>query len=118
MTGPGIPAYVRWRIEETLNCLPAVKWDRFIDDPAGGIDVYGWIARDDGLWDFVVVNFDRAGEWTKVTTSSASHSASIYAALLGMAESVAAEHHSPCMRVDEHFPGVKRTTRNPRRTAA
>ncbi len=39
-----------------------VKWDRYaIREEQGGGFIFGWIERDDGFYDFIVVNFQLSG---------------------------------------------------------
>jgi len=84
----------------TMNALPFVRWDRAI--PGGGfMDVYGWIDRDDGRFDFVLLTFfdehppDAPPWWS---TSSARYSAEIATILGGSTDT-----HNDCQRIDDVF---------------
>ena len=90
----------RAELAQAMNKLPFVTWDRFTEDPDGDLDVYGWIARDDGRSDFVMLVFPRPfdPEYVGFSTSSAEYSKEIGRLLHG-GESV----HFDCQRVDEHF---------------
>jgi hypothetical protein len=88
-------------VVETLNKLPEVTWDRFAGDGVENVSVYGWLPRDDGRSDFVLVMIDKDGPWL-ISTSSAKHSAD-FSARLGMDS----DGHSGCRRVEDHFPGVR-----------
>lgn len=57
-----------------LNALPFVRWDRCVGDDEQV--VYGWIAREDGHADFVLIEFG-PGEDVGFTTSSALYSREI-----------------------------------------
>lgn len=85
---------------ETMNSLPFVKWDRFVEIPDGDVDVYGWIPRDDGRADFVHLTFPTPIEpgYVGYTTSSAKFSAEIARILFGSDEG-----HVDCERVDGYF---------------
>lgn len=87
-----------------LNRLPFVRWDRLTDwrTPSrdhAGVTVFGWIARDDGRSDFVLMEFfswnhDPPG----FSTSSAERSAEIAELLYGPGGD-----HFPCQRVEHVF---------------
>jgi hypothetical protein len=83
------PDFVRWCAEQ-MNKLPFVRWDRCVMRPGGGV-AYGWIDRDDGRCDFVVIYL---GERFGFCTSSAKHSREISLLLLGTDEG-----HRDCERV-------------------
>lgn len=89
-------------VERTLNLLPEVTWDRWygeLDEMA----IFGWIARDDGKSDFVLLRFS-SGECWMFETSSARYSAE-FAIRLGFCKS--AHEHKHCKRVEGFFTGVK-----------
>jgi hypothetical protein len=86
-------------IEETLNLFPEVKWDRWAGCPEAIISVFGWIARDDGKHDFLLL-WMYEGQAVGMYTSSASYSKE-FAARLGMQE------HNDYKRVEDGFPGVQ-----------
>jgi hypothetical protein len=86
-------------IEQTLNKLPEVTWDRW----AGDMDacmIYGWIPRDDGRSDFVVLRF-KGGECFNFVTSSHRFSAEFARRLLFQITD-----HNPCKRVEDFWPKV------------
>lgn len=89
---------------EILNRLPMVRWDRCVRLPDGAVTVYGWIARDDGRSDFVLVAFlwpdDPLNYYA--WTSSVEHDDAISAALFGDEDCV----HTPCERVGDVFGGL------------
>jgi hypothetical protein len=87
------------RIAETLNLLPEVRWDRYLENHEGGWDCYGWIDRPDGRSDFALIRFDVIGLWLEFWTSSAEHSRSIFERL----NNSSAEDHNDCVRIDETF---------------
>lgn len=93
------------KIEQTLNLLPEVHWDRWTGelDAELGIGVFGWVARQDGKSDFVYLRVDKDGAWM-VGTSSAEHSAE-FARRLKF--DTGGEGHKPCKRVEDYFPNVK-----------
>lgn len=80
-------------IESVLNSFPEVTWDRW-----AGTSVFGWIPREDGRSDFVVVRIED-GRLTSVLTSSATCS-EIFSKRLSLS-------HSDCRRVEHDFPNVK-----------
>lgn len=80
-----------------LNSLPYVRWDRCIRHDDGTV-AYGWISRDDGRDDFVVLKFDASGELEEFTSSSARYSRQLYATLIGDDEG-----HTECERITEVF---------------
>ena len=95
---------------ERMNRLPEVEWDRCVlhPDTDAGV-VYGWIGRNDGCRDFVVLEFiwgettgldDSKLTWFSVglTTSSAQHSAS-----MGERFGAASGTHRDCERVEHVF---------------
>lgn len=85
----------------TLNGLPEVEWDRCTRG-GGELTVFGWIGRDDGRSDFVVMVFDEDGlSW--FTTSSALLSSEFSRRLLGEDAP-----HMPCERVEDVFGDLVR----------
>lgn len=93
------------QIAEKLNLFPEVEWDRMAgaDDWTWG-GAFGWIKRDDGLHDFLVVNWNDDGDggtyWWN-TTSSSRYSRDFAERLRGE------DHgHRDCQRV-EHVLGDK-----------
>jgi hypothetical protein len=82
-------------IASAMNLLPEVLWDRCTGDDVSGC-VYGWIARDDGRSDFVLLRWSEEGFGH--TTSSAERSASISKRLFGSSAG-----HRPCRRVEEVY---------------
>lgn len=96
-------AHERTWVADTMNRLPYVRWDRLAtarrEDGLLDAAVYGWIERDDGPPDFVVLLFEGAAVGS--VTSSAKHSEEIDATLHGNADG-----HVPCQRVEDVLPGV------------
>lgn len=105
-----VPDEILAAMAERMNRLPFVIWDRcvLLQDYGRGA-AYGWIARDDGRSDFVLLDFawgetrDLTGEpstWFSVgtTTSSAAFSEEITARILGPDAP-----HNACQRVDAVF---------------
>lgn len=96
------------KIEIILNKFPEVKWDRMTVDEVI-LQVYGWLSRDDGRYDFVLLRFDLFNETVSLVTSSAQHSKE-FGQRLGQRE----DSHKPCERVKDHFPNVNQAPkRNP-----
>lgn len=87
---------IHQRITETLNKFPEVKWDRFGGD-LHALGIYGWIDREDGKRDFILIAF-MDGVATSMGTSSAKFSA-VFADRLDLT-------HGPCNRVEDHFKNV------------
>jgi hypothetical protein len=93
-------------VSEACNRLDFVRWDRFITWDENGqvysVHIYGWIDRDDGRADFVLLWFHDSWGWRpedcSATTSSSAYSERIQELLRGTAEG-----HIDCQRVDEHF---------------
>jgi hypothetical protein len=85
-----------------MNALPFVLWDRLVDR-ADGLHVYGWIDRNDGRSDFVVLSFHGDGP-PEYVTSSAMKSSEIATALRPYGHPV-----MNCQRVVDVIPGVTRT---------
>jgi hypothetical protein len=81
---------------EEMALLSLVKWDRYTMGPEGVSTVFGWIDRQDGRSDFVLLRPTREG--CGVTTSSAEHSEAIGAALNGGEPT---GRHQPCLRVED-----------------
>lgn len=93
------------KIEEILNRLPEVTWDRFTgdcEDTEFGVAVYGWIPREDGRSDFVLVRIAEEGCWM-FATSSAKFSVE-FGKRLGFKSD---ETHEHCKRVEDVFKNVK-----------
>lgn len=110
MSGPVEVSWDREAMAGWLNRLDFVRWDRFVDAPAGPdhrmVSVYGWIGRPDGRSDFVQVDFASWAEQPGFSTSSAEYSALIVELFFGPGMP-----HIECQRVDEYFGGlVARTT--------
>ena len=83
-----------------MNYLWFVRWDRAI--PGDGlVDVYGWIDRDDGRSDFVLLTFwdeHPPGTPPSWSTSSARYSAEIATIVNGSTDT-----HNACRRVGDVF---------------
>lgn len=84
-----------------MNSLPEVTWDRCVPRMSGG-SAFGWIAREDGRSDFLVLYWDERGPCGYVT-SSAKHSADFSRRLFG---EEAAGNHKDCERVEKVFAGM------------
>lgn len=80
------------KIEETLKKINFANWDRFFTYP-NGLSVFGWIDRDDGKKDFVLLEF--MGELMSFATSSKKYTEKI-AEILNL-------QHSDCQRVEDCF---------------
>lgn len=87
-------------IEETLNKLPEVTWDRWAGDMESCC-IYGWIPRVDGKFDFVLLRF-KGGEVFNFVTSSHQYSACFAKRLY-----FEVTDHRPCKRVEDFFTHVK-----------
>lgn len=99
---------LRAALAERMNRLPEVCWDRCVLHDESGV-AYGWISRDDGRSDFVVLEFQwgetkgLGGEsltWLGVgfTTSSARYSHEISKRLHGSDGG-----HKDCERIEDAF---------------
>ena len=89
-------------IENVLSSLPFVKWDRYTVGDWNGepsVSVYGWINREDGYKDFVLVILWPTGDGIYYTTSSDKWTMEIHERLFDEA----AEDHNPCHRVEDGF---------------
>lgn len=93
-------------VEEILDRLNMVEWDRFVvgDDPNIGayIEVYGWIERDqDDYKDFVLVTFypETEDRILGFTTSSDRYTEEIHRRIFGEDP----DGHNPCRRVEHVF---------------
>lgn len=102
-----IPEDHKWiNIENTLEALPFVSWDRFTcnDNEHGENEYtfYGWIDREqDSYKDFVLINFTFHHDYSVTrwfTTSSAKYSLTIHQ-LLEMDEG----GHEDCLRVEDYL---------------
>lgn len=85
----------RKKIETWLNAFPEVEWDRL----SGKYDrfcIFGWIKRDDGKLDFLMLIFDDCAP-SIFSTPSAKYSAE-FSKRLGMG----GEHHD-CLPVKIFF---------------
>jgi hypothetical protein len=85
-----------------LNHFPEVRWDRFIDT-GEQVSVYGWIDRDDGKADFLLMEFVRPEEpeaagtmGVGYTTSSAEYSEVFFERIYHSE----ADEHFKCQRVE------------------
>lgn len=107
--GAGTPAAAVLRAVENerldrraavMNYLWFVRWDRAIPGD-GFVDVYGWIDRDDGRSDFVLLTFwdeHPPGTPPSWSTSSARYSAEIATIINGRTDT-----HNGCRRVGDVF---------------
>ena len=100
------PLFERRRfVTHKLNVLSravGVEWDR-TSGPASAFNVFGWIRREDGGRDFVVVGFEYS-EVSGYATSSARHSLLIGRLLYGSADYW---NHYPCVPVSGEYPEVE-----------
>lgn len=85
-------------VERILNLFPEVTWDRFTGSLDSDIGVFGWIARPDGKFDFIMLMIDKHGVWF-CSTSSAEHSKD-FSGRLGFTA------HRDCQRVEHTFSNV------------
>ncbi len=83
-------------IEDILNKLPEVRWDRYAQANNEFI-IYGWIKRNDKRFDFVILRFFN-NQVDSFITSSAKYSNSIHKRLGFLIP------HEPCKRVEDLFP--------------
>lgn len=88
----------KW-IERTLNDIPFVKWDRFLDLKFGRnriIHTFGWINREDNYKDFVCLEFDIIKqEVLFISTSSKKYSKKI--------SDILGSKHTDCERIENSF---------------
>ncbi len=79
-----------------MRKLPEVKWDRMTGHPNTRGKAYGWIARPDGRYDFLVLEWQTIGTLPMMgfTTSSATMSAEFNRRLFGDGSP-----HEPCVRI-------------------
>jgi hypothetical protein len=98
-----------WHLLITSHAVrfPEVTWDRFTvsrEETEVTTTIYGWVARTDGQRDFILLKFTQhTGRGTydlSFCTSSAKYSDD-FAKRLEMGG------HSPCLRVEAHFPRLK-----------
>ncbi|MDE2020477.1 MAG: hypothetical protein KGJ13_09100 [Patescibacteria group bacterium] len=86
---------MRSEIQNVLNKFPEVSWDRW----AGEFDlciIFGWIKRDDGRNDFILLKFTD-GSPDMIATSSSKYSKE-FSARLNF------EGHENCKRVERTWP--------------
>jgi len=91
-------------IEEDMEQLPFVKWDRFtVDETLKKVEVFGWIERRDSHEDFILLQYrQNNGSWDfEFATSSAEHTKTIFEKLQCTGK------HNDCKRVEEHFKNKK-----------
>lgn len=86
-------------IEEMQKTIP-VEWDRFAVDEKGDYDIYGWIKRNDGQRDFILLQlFIENGEVKGgFCTSSAKYSKAIFDFLYPGTED---KGHNKCQKISE-----------------
>jgi hypothetical protein len=84
------------------NRLPFVAWDRVVVWPDGSYaEVYGWIARDDGRSDFVVLSAWPETRLLHCLSSSAERSHEIGNLIAGRPADAEPEGHVDCQRVED-----------------
>jgi len=92
----------RGYITEVANRMDFVVWDRtVVFEELSHAMLYGWIARDDGRFDFVVLWFwfDGEPQWTFVTSSAR------YSPLLQEMQDPETEHND-CRVAATELPGL------------
>jgi hypothetical protein len=87
--------------ESHLDQFPEVTWDRWAGDKETVMVIFGWIPRDDGRSDFVVLRLEY-GSLVSLVTSSARYSKE-FAGRTGLG-------HGDCKRVEHDFPELKSCT--------
>lgn len=99
-------------IADYANRLPEVLWDRFTCHETDGqlvVSMYGWIAREDGRSDFVLLQWWDLSQdpvpWS--ITSSSVHSWEIGRRLYSEQDWWKPDIHVDCERVDEQLPSVE-----------
>lgn len=81
-------------ISDTLAKLDFVRWDRYVEAHLG-VMFYGWIPRDDGKNDFVIVVFEKEQYW--YVTSSKKYTKEICRLIIGDPT----DKHDDCKRVED-----------------
>lgn len=94
---------LKGQIAESLNILgrDIVTWDRCVVDPGGLTIVYGWIERDDGRADFVVLQAWHDEDNKRVETFFTS--SALYTRDLARNYRGTDEGHIDCERVEDVF---------------
>lgn len=87
-------------LKRVLGDLDFVMWDRYVEKGSYGYVLYGWIARADGKFDYIQIEYND-GEFTS-TTSSVIYTEKIPEIIWGKGEYV----HNPCIRVESLFPDL------------
>lgn len=87
---------MKHRIEAILNLFPEVRWDRW-SGTFERMTIFGWIARDDGKFDFVFLYLVN-GQVDMIDTSSAKYSEEF-----GKRLGAGYDDHQPCKRVENFF---------------
>lgn len=91
-----MPDAEREMVATTLAGFPEVRWDRMLRWD-GGAEAYGWIARDDGRSDFLLLHFAFGDAPTvAMTTSSARYSEEFFRRLYGTLDG-----HVTCERIED-----------------
>lgn len=96
----GVVEFFDWQLKypqvaSMLNLFPEVKWDRFTEAEEG-IEVYGWIDRDDGRSDFLALDIRLSANAVGFVTSSAALSEEF-------GERLGFHSHNDCIRVEDRF---------------
>jgi hypothetical protein len=91
-----------------MEKLPFVTWDRYTHGPTW-VNVYGWIARDDGRSDFVLLHIYSGNSLPSFWTSSALYSTKVAELLYGSAEG-----HVDCKRVEDAGLEISNVVRLPK----
>lgn len=82
-------------VESILNEFPEVMWDRFTGTTDDELVVYGWIKRNDGRSDFLVL-YIQGMQVVRWVTSSARYS-EVFSKRID---------HNECKRVEKHWPNT------------
>ena len=101
-------------LTDLMMKLPFVQWDRYVEhlEEAQQAVFYGWIARDDGKFDFVLVSYYSKyhpfwADCISYSTSSKRYSPELSRILLGREE----RPEAVCKRIEYDFPDVKNVIR-------
>ncbi len=89
---------LRLRLDIIAPLNDIVQWDRYgIRDNDSGF-IYGWIPRDDGFFDFVILTFALEGTGLSINYNSSSSKMSKEIGLrLGLNEKQMSERYVPCL---------------------
>ena len=89
------------QLKEPMADLPFVEWDRYVtgqwDADHDYVKAYGWIDRDDGYKDFVILTTWSDTNQINFTTSSSEHTERIHELLFDESP----ENHHGCQRIED-----------------